>query len=271
MKQIEEIVRQSFSVQAENFESPAMSFSKQEYLQETLKAVGANKTDLALEVAAGTCACGRALADQVQHVVCLDLTPAMLAEGKKEAERQGKTNMTFLLGNAMELPFLPDSFDLVISRLAFHHFPDVRRPMQEMARVLKPGGKLVLIDMEAAEEYLRQTEDEIETLRDASHVKNLSREEMLHLFEEEKIEVEQCTSTKIPVSLDAWMQLTKTPQNVQSEIQKRMREELEGGAKTGFSPYQAGGSIRFDQRWLFLLGRKPRQEKTIDYKSIVGK
>ena len=92
-------------------------------------------------------------------------------------------------------------------------------------------------------------------------MKNLSREEMLHLFEEEKIEVEQCTSTKIPVSLDAWMQLTKTPQNVQSEIQKRMREELEGGAKTGFSPYQAGGSIRFDQRWLFLLGRKPRQEK----------
>lgn len=256
MKQMEEIIKRSFSVQAENFESPAMSFSKQEYLRDTRKAVGASKTDLVLEVAAGTCVCGRDLADEAQHVVCLDLTPAMLAAGKREAEKQGKTNMTFLLGNAMDLPFLPDSFDIVISRLAFHHFPDVCRPMQEMARVLKPGGKLVLIDMEAAEEQLRQTEDEIETLRDASHVKNLSREEMLHLFEGENIKVEQCKSARIPVSLDAWMQLTRTPQNVQSEIQMRMKAEIEGGAKTGFAPYQTGEGISFDQRWLFLLGRK---------------
>lgn len=44
-----------------------------------------------------------------------------------------------------------------------------------MARVLKTGGKLVVIDMEAAEEALRNTENEIETLRDPSHVRKLSR------------------------------------------------------------------------------------------------
>ena len=46
-----------------------------------------------------------------------------------------------------------------------------------MARVLKTGGKLVVIDMEAAEEALRNTENEIETLRDPSHVRKLSKEE----------------------------------------------------------------------------------------------
>lgn len=50
-----------------------------------------------------------------------------------------------------------------------------------MVRVLKPGGKLVMIDMEAADEPLRKTEDEIETLRDPSHVKNMSKNEMLEL------------------------------------------------------------------------------------------
>ena len=45
-----------------------------------------------------------------------------------------------------------------------------------MVRVLKPGGKLVMIDMEAADELLRKTEDEIETQRDPSHVKNLARQ-----------------------------------------------------------------------------------------------
>ncbi len=60
------------------------------------------------------------------------------------------------------------AFDIVISRLAFHHFANPKRCFSEMARVLKPGGKLVVIDMEAAEEALRATEDEIETMRDPS-------------------------------------------------------------------------------------------------------
>ena len=72
---------------------------------------------------------------------------------------------------------------IVFSRLAFHHFTDVTAVFSEMVRVLKPGGKLVMIDMEAADEVLRKTEDEIETQRDPSHVKILSKTEMLSLFE----------------------------------------------------------------------------------------
>ena len=79
--------------------------------------------------------------------------------------------MVFVKGYAEDLPFLDNSFDIVFSRLAFHHFTDVNAVFAEMVRILKPGGKLVMIDMEAAEEALRASEDEIETLRDPSHVK----------------------------------------------------------------------------------------------------
>ncbi len=61
---------------------------------------------------------------------------------------------------------MDNRFDIVISRLAFHHFSNPYRCFSEMARVVKPSGKLVLIDMEAAEHTLRDTEDQIETLRD---------------------------------------------------------------------------------------------------------
>ena len=64
-----------------------------------------------------------------------------------------------------------------------------------MVRVLKPGGKLVMIDMEAADEVLRNTEDEIETQRDPSHVKNLSKAEMLNLFGTHGLAVEKCETT----------------------------------------------------------------------------
>ena len=157
---------------------------------------------------------------------------------------------------AEELPFLDNSFDIVFSRLAFHHFTDVTAVFSEMVRVLKPGGKLVMIDMEAADEVLRKTEDEIETQRDPSHVKNLSKTEMLSLFETHGLAIEKCETTEMPQRLENWLALTRTPEPIQRKITERMRSELAGGEKTGFSPYVENGTICFNQKWLLMMGRK---------------
>ena len=77
-----------------------------------------------------------------------------------------------------------------------------------MIRVLKPGGKLVLIDMEAAEEPLRETEDSIEKMRDPSHVRNLSENEMLALYRDNGLSVSCCEVTKMPVVLQSWLYQT---------------------------------------------------------------
>ena len=249
-------IRASFAIQAQNFESSTMHFSKREYLDHIASRVAPQQTDAVLEVAAGTCACGRVLAPFARTVTCLDATPAMLAVGQKEARAEQLDNLVFVKGTAEALPFLDESFDIVISRLAFHHFPDVKQPFQEMARVLKPGGKLVLIDMEAAEEALRAVEDRIETLRDPSHRRNLSEAEILELFAAQALAVETYEKTVFPVSLRNWMDLTKTPEAVQGEITAYMKAELDGGAKTGFSPYWEEGSVFFRQRWAMAIGRK---------------
>ena len=67
--------------------------------------------------------------------------------GKQESKKAGIENITFVKGVAEELPFLDDSFVNVISRLAFHHFVNPKEIFAEMKRVLKPGGKLVLMDL----------------------------------------------------------------------------------------------------------------------------
>ena len=247
-------IQQEFTKQAAGFESEHMSFSKQDYLNYVVQRIAPSKTDSVLEAAAGTCICGRTIAPHAGNVVCLDMTPAMLSVGKSEAEKCHLDNMTFVLGDAAELPFLNDSFNIVLSRLAFHHFPDVKQPFAEMARVLRSGGRLILIDMEAAEEPLREIEDSIETMRDPSHIRNLSKNEMLSLYHDNDLSVSCCEVTKIPLVLQNWLDHTKTPSDVQTQIKNLMLEEINGGAKTGFAPYISDGKICFDQRWTLTIG-----------------
>ncbi len=249
-------IREAFSRQAGNFESNRMNFSNKEYLSYAVSKIAPQKTNTVLEVAAGTCACGRAIAPFVTKVTCLDMTPAMLSVGKDAAEKEHLKNIDFFIGDAAELPFPDCSFDIVLSRLAFHHFPNIEQPFAEMVRVLKPGGKLVLIDMEAAEETLRETEDEIERMRDPSHVRILSRTEMLSLYRKTGLPVSFCETIRMPMILQNWLDHTKTPEPIQKEIRTRMENELSGGKKTGFSPYCRGGEIRFDHRWTLIIGSK---------------
>lgn len=249
-------IQKPFTKQAKNFETKSMNFTKQEYLEHMISCVKPQKTDTVLEVAAGTCICGRSLAPFVENVTCLDMTTAMLAVGKAEAAKQRLLNMDFVQGDAEKLPFPDNRFDIVISRLAFHHFPNPKRCFAEMVRVLKTGGKLVVMDMEAAEETLRNTEDEIETLRDPSHMRNLSKEEFAEMFQDRRFPITTMDCTEIPVSLPAWLALTNTPAELSADITKRLTAEINGNESTGFKPYQKNGEIYFNQRWLMMIGKK---------------
>lgn len=252
-----EKINASFALQAPHFESDTANFTKEDYLNYTIASIGLDKKMNVLEAAAGTCVCGRSFAPLVQSVVCLDATLPMLQIGRQEAEKQHLNNITFVKGYAEELPFLDDSFDLVFSRLAFHHFADVSTAFSEMVRVLKPGGKLVLIDLTAPEETLRTTKDEIEMMRDPSHVKTLSQTELLALYQNDNFSIAKCETTKMPHNLENWLAFTRTPEDIRKKIRQRMQAELDGQAKTGFAPYLKDKDIYFDQNWCLLLGIKP--------------
>ena len=62
-------INDSFGIQAENFESTELNFTKAEYLNYTVSCVAPDKQDIILEVAAGTCACGRSFAPLAHTVI----------------------------------------------------------------------------------------------------------------------------------------------------------------------------------------------------------
>jgi ubiquinone/menaquinone biosynthesis C-methylase UbiE len=79
-------------------------------------------------------------------VTGLDISRSFVRIASENAARAG-VNVTFLHGNAAAQPFASDSFDFVVCRAAFKNFADPIGALAEMHRVLRPGGKALIIDM----------------------------------------------------------------------------------------------------------------------------
>lgn len=106
--------------------------------------IGARAAGDVLEVAIGT---GRDLPfyrDDVR-LTGLDLSPAMLDLARARAAALGR-EVALREGDAERLPFPDASFDTVVCALGLCSIPDPRRAVAEMARVLRPGGSLLLVD-----------------------------------------------------------------------------------------------------------------------------
>ena len=130
-------------------------------------------TDLALDISTGGGHTALALAPYVTRIIASDLTPTMLAAARQFLTERGVSNSDYVIADAERLPFLPATFDLVTVRIAPHHYTDVRAAIYEMARVLRPSGRLILIDNVAPEApALDAFMNDIERRRDPSHVRN---------------------------------------------------------------------------------------------------
>jgi len=79
------------------------------------------------------------------HVVATDIAPAMLAAAQEQAVAQGLTNISFEAADAQNLPFASASFDVVTCRFGIAHVPDYHQALEEIRRVLRPGGRAAFV------------------------------------------------------------------------------------------------------------------------------
>ncbi len=121
----------------------------------------------AIDIATGGGHTALRLAEQGVLVTALDITPEMLREVEKAAAARHLVIQT-ALADAEQLPFADNSLDLAACRRAAHHFRRIPVFLEEVQRVLKPGGRLGISDMTASQAG-KPWLNHLEQLRDPSH------------------------------------------------------------------------------------------------------
>ena len=110
-------------------------------------------SDRLLDIACGTGWASPAAAQTGASVVGIDLSPEMIRQAVEKAA--GIHGLRFALADAEDMPFEDRAFSAILCTNAFHHYPDPVRAIREMARLLAPGGRLVIGDASADETMAR--------------------------------------------------------------------------------------------------------------------
>lgn len=214
---------------AANAYTVSLTHSDPAALERVVSLASPKPTDVALDIATGAGHTALALAPHVAQVVAYDLTGPMLAETARNAAARGLKNVTTRQGPAESLPFADASFDIVIVRQAPHHFADVRAAVREMARVARPGARVIILDSTAPENDALAAEwNHLEKLRDPSHVQNYRPSEWREFVAAAGLkvvaeEIGAVSEKGGPMDFAAWIRRINTPPDAAAEVERLFR------------------------------------------------
>jgi ubiquinone/menaquinone biosynthesis C-methylase UbiE len=220
-----DLVRSQFGSVAEAYVTSSYHASGAD-LARLVDAAELRDTDRVLDLGCGAGHTALAVAPHVAYVTAVDLTPDMVTAATSLAESRGIANIRFEVADSARLPFADASFDVVTSRVAAHHFADVRAALSEVVRVLRPGGRCIIVDTISLEDAALDTFwNCVEILRDASHVRNWRISEWLSMLTDAGFHTAQLgESLSIPMDGAAWVTRMRTPEQKVAMIRTLLEE-----------------------------------------------
>jgi ubiquinone/menaquinone biosynthesis C-methylase UbiE len=129
--------------EAQLLESRLAGYWNLDYLNQIiLPQLNLKPGDTVLDAGAGTGSLTLLLAQALPEVqfIGIDITPKMVTDAEGMAEKMGIKNVKFLVADALQLPFENSFFDAAVCQTLLIHLGNARQAVQEMSRVLKPGG-----------------------------------------------------------------------------------------------------------------------------------
>jgi SAM-dependent methyltransferase len=169
----------------------------------------------ALDVATGGGHVARRLREAGAEVVTVDPALAMHPD---------------VVASAESLPFPDASFDVVVNRLAAHHFRSISAAVGEFARVTR--GLVVIED----HRYTDEQTEAAEQFRDPSHGRSLSEDEWRELLAGAGLEVERVEHFDMELEFESWFARTQTPADDQQRVRELLTPRTAADGLTWTSP-----------------------------------
>ena len=213
----------------------------------------------ALDLACGPGTLSLPLAARFGYVVSLDFTAAMLQKAGQFAERAGRGNLRLVRADAYALPFLPETFDLSACGYALHHLLEPGRVVQNLAQVVRRGGRVALVDMMVPTGADPDAGNAIERTRDPSHATTLRRSALKGLLQDAGLRVLAAETQERQRIFDDWMNVAGKAPGSPGYVEPRRLMRASAGADTaGYRPRrnETNGAIEFVQTSLILIATK---------------
>jgi ubiquinone/menaquinone biosynthesis C-methylase UbiE len=215
---------------------------------------------LAIDVACGPGTFTRPFASRVHRAVGVDLTPAMIEKARAEAARAGITNIEFIRGDIYALPFADGIASIVACGYAFHHMQEPAQALAEMARVLRPGGRVAIVDFIVPEGPGGAIQNNIERLRDPSHTNAQTVPQFRSLIQDAGLRPLSEEVRPHWYDFDLWMRNAGSlPGDADYVHVRRMMEEIMVDDASGLKPRysEKTGNLEFLHTVLLLVAEKP--------------
>jgi len=247
----EDSIRAEFTHQSRSFGTSA-AMTSAETLGALIELVPEEAGADWIDVACGPGVVSRALAGRVGSVCGVDLTPAMISEAGRRTGEEGIANVSFAEGDATALDFDDDSFDGAITRLSLHHVPAPGRVVAEMARLVRPGGWVLVSDIVADRDRdANAWREEIERLRDPSHWACHTPERLRAMGEAAGLVLDEERPIPVEIDFDDWLERGSGGADAADLVALLLREQPP--AAESFSVSEDERGRRLHQR--YWLGR----------------
>lgn len=212
----------------------------------------------ALDIATGGGHTALALAPLFARVIASDLTPRMLATAAGFIGGRGAGNVAYACADAERLPFAGGSFDLVSCRIAPHHFGDIPAFVREAARVLRRGGRFLLIDNITPEDpALDAFLHRAEILRDPTHHRSFTVSQWRDCFAAAGLAIEGERIFEKTHPFASWLSRARVPADQRALLDDHFRH-AGPAARDAFriAIDQGGQIVSYNSRAALLEGRK---------------